>query len=71
MEVIDEYAYLKSNGEDRGLALIIEHESDGRYRDKLIGGNLLKAFETTLNILLLQDNKPKIIYNDDVIIDFD
>lgn len=71
MEVIDEYAYLKSNGEDRGLVLIIEHESDGTYRDKLIGGNLSKAFETTLNILLLQDNKPKIIYNDDIIIDFD
>ena len=53
MEVIDEYAYLKSNGEDRGLVLIIEHKSDETYRDKLIGGNLSKAFETTLNILLL------------------
>ena len=71
MEVIDEYAYLKSNGEDRGLALIIEQESDGTFGNKLIAGNLPKAFETTLDILLLQDNKPKIIYNDDVIIDFD
>ena len=71
MEVIDEYAYLKSNSEDRGLALVIEHESDGTYRDKIIGGNLSKAYETTLDILLLQDNKPKIIYNDDIIIDFD
>lgn len=29
------------------------------------------SFKTVLDISLLQDNKPKIIYNDDVIIDFD
>ena len=29
------------------------------------------SLKTVLDISLLQDNKPKIIYNDDVIIDFD
>lgn len=64
----DLYTYMISYDDERQGIIVRTVKGYSITYDTL---DLDPFFESTLDISLLQENKPKIIYNDDVIIDFD